>query len=174
MFQVLSARFWAIIYKIIIDPTLMMAQSRAESTWEINNYGRFINQFPPNIIKSTLQYERINKKKYVDKNCPLYSMKYVSMEKCSQYIYIYIYIYIYREREREGEPKFAHSQTQIYIHTGYLKISVESNTLSRSYNSKVEKGKNRNFENLCRNFVYAWMYVHVCQYKYKHLKNLQL
>ena len=28
---------------------MMMAQSRAEYTWEINNYGRFINQFSPNI-----------------------------------------------------------------------------------------------------------------------------
>ena len=40
----------------------MMAQSQAESTWEITNYGRFINQFPPNIIRSIEQFERINKK----------------------------------------------------------------------------------------------------------------
>ena len=33
----------------------------AESTWEINNYGKYINQFPPNTIKSIRQYERINK-----------------------------------------------------------------------------------------------------------------
>ena len=45
----------------VIDPPQMMAQSRRESTWEINNYGRYINQFPPNIIKSIRQYERINK-----------------------------------------------------------------------------------------------------------------
>ena len=30
---------------------MMMAQTWAESTWEINNYGRF-NKFPLNIIKS--------------------------------------------------------------------------------------------------------------------------
>ena len=41
---------------------MMMAQSQAESTWEINNYGRYINQFLPNIIKLIQQYERINKK----------------------------------------------------------------------------------------------------------------
>ena len=52
----------------------MMTQSRAESTWEINNYGRYIYQFPPNTIKSIRQYEKINKK-YVDR-----------------IIYIYIYI----------------------------------------------------------------------------------
>ena len=40
----------------------MMAECRAESTREINNYGRYINQFPPNIIKSIRRYERINKK----------------------------------------------------------------------------------------------------------------
>ena len=33
-----------------------------ESTWEITNYGRFINQFPSNIIRSIRQFERINKK----------------------------------------------------------------------------------------------------------------
>ena len=41
---------------------LIMAQSRAESTREINNYGKYINPFPPNAIKSIRQYEKINKK----------------------------------------------------------------------------------------------------------------
>ena len=50
------------ILKFVVHPPLMMAKSRAESTWEINNYGRFINQFPPNSIKSIRQYEMINKK----------------------------------------------------------------------------------------------------------------
>ena len=59
-----------------------MAQSWAESTWEITNYERFINQFPPNIVRSIRQFERINKK-YVDKNVYLFNQ-----------IYIYIYIYI--------------------------------------------------------------------------------
>ena len=60
-----------------------MAQSWAESTWEITNYGRFINQFSPNIIRSIRQFERINKKICTQK-CLLCSI-----------IYIYIYIYIY-------------------------------------------------------------------------------
>ena len=71
-----------------------MAQSWAESTWELTNYGRFINKFPPNIIISIRLFERINKK-YVDKKYLLCSISYVSMKKCFQYIYIYIYIYIY-------------------------------------------------------------------------------
>ena len=29
----------------------MIAQSQAESTWEINNYEKYINQFPPNTKK---------------------------------------------------------------------------------------------------------------------------
>ena len=69
----------------------MIDPSWAESTCEITNYGRFFNQFQPNIIRSIWQFERINKK-YVDKKCLLYSIKYVLMKKCSQYIYIYIYM----------------------------------------------------------------------------------
>ena len=33
-----------------------------ECTWDIYNYGEYINQFPPNTIKAIRQYERINKK----------------------------------------------------------------------------------------------------------------
>ena len=40
----------------------MMAQSRAESTWDIYNYGKCINQFPPNTIKAIRQYEWIKRK----------------------------------------------------------------------------------------------------------------
>ena len=43
------------------SPTKMMTDDCTESTWEINNYGRFINQFPPDIIKSIRQLKRINK-----------------------------------------------------------------------------------------------------------------
>ena len=67
----------------VIHPPLMMAQSRTESTWEINNYGKYINQFPPNTIKSIRQYERINKKICRQK------MSIIFNEIC---IYIYIYI----------------------------------------------------------------------------------
>ena len=67
------------------NPPLMMAQSWAESTKEITNYGRFIIiiiiQFPPNIIRSIRQFERINKK-YVDKKCLLSSIKYMYMCVC--------------------------------------------------------------------------------------------
>ena len=52
-----------------------MAKSQTESTWEITHNGRFINQFPPNMIRSIRQLERINKK-YVDKKCLLCSIKY--------------------------------------------------------------------------------------------------
>ena len=34
-----------------------MAQSRAENTRDIYNYGKYINQFPPNTTKATWQYE---------------------------------------------------------------------------------------------------------------------
>ena len=70
----------------------MVAQSRAESTWEINNYGKYINQFLPNIIKSIRQYERINKKIRRQKMSIMFNEICVYM--CVWYIYIYIYIYI--------------------------------------------------------------------------------
>ena len=50
----------------------MIAQDRAEITREIIYHGRFINQFPTDIIKSIRQLERINKK-YVHKN--IYNVK---------------------------------------------------------------------------------------------------
>ena len=36
----------------LIDPPLMKAQSLTESTWDIYNYGEYINEFPPNTIKA--------------------------------------------------------------------------------------------------------------------------
>ena len=67
-----------------------MVQSWAESIWEINNYGRFIKQFLPNIIRSIRQFERI--KKYM----LTINVYYVQSN-------IYIYIYIYKDREKKGE-----------------------------------------------------------------------
>ena len=64
-----------------------MVPSRAESTWEINNYEKYINQLPPNIIKSIRQYEKINKKICRQK------MSIMFNEIC---IYIYIYIFKFR------------------------------------------------------------------------------
>ena len=45
----------------VIHSPLMMAEGWAESTWEITNYERFINQFLSNIIRSIRQFERIKK-----------------------------------------------------------------------------------------------------------------
>ena len=70
-----------------------MAQSWAESTWEINNYGRYINQFPPNIIKSIRQYEKINKKIWRQKMSIMFNEICINEEMQPKYAYIYIYIY---------------------------------------------------------------------------------
>ena len=69
-----------------------MAQGWAESTREITNYGRSINQFPSNIIKSIRQLERINKinSKYADKKC----LQCTNEEMLPKYIYIYIYMQV--------------------------------------------------------------------------------
>ena len=80
----------------VIDPPLMMAQSRAESTRDTYNYGQYINQFPPNTIKVIREFERIQKK------ICRHKMSIMFNEIC---IYIYIYIYIERERERVASIK---------------------------------------------------------------------
>ena len=69
----------------------MMAQSRAETTWDIYNYRKYTNQFPPNSIKAIRQYERINKK------------------ICRQKIYI-----MFNERYTHTHT---HTHTHIYIYT---------------------------------------------------------
>ncbi len=40
----------------------MVLGPKSESNWEINNYGKCINQFPPNTMRSIRRYESINKK----------------------------------------------------------------------------------------------------------------
>ena len=69
--------------------------SQAESTWEITNYGRFINQFPPNIIRSIRQFERINEKMCKQKMSIMFNEIYLNDEMLPIYIYIYI-IYIWQ------------------------------------------------------------------------------
>ena len=82
------------LHHFVIDPPLMMAQSRAESTRDTYNYGQYINQFPPNTIKVIRQYERIQKKICLQK------MSIIFNEICIYIliyiIHIYIYIYIYK------------------------------------------------------------------------------
>ena len=67
----------------------MMAQSWAESTWEINNYGKYINQFLPHTIKSIQQYERINKKICRQKMSIIFNEICINEEMLPKYIYIY-------------------------------------------------------------------------------------
>ena len=85
----------------------MMAQGQAESTWEINNYGKYINQFLPNTIKSIRQYERINKKICRQKMSIIFNEICINEEMRQKHThthththtYIYIYIYIYYLKE---------------------------------------------------------------------------
>ena len=72
----------------------MMAQDWAESTWEIINYGRFINQFPPDIIKSIWQLKRINKKLCRQKLSIMFNQICISEEMLPIYIDIYVCMYV--------------------------------------------------------------------------------
>ena len=81
----------------VIDPPLMMAPSRAESTRDTYNYGQYINQFPPNTIKVIREYERIQKKICRQKMSIMFNKICINEEMLPKYIYfkiIYIYIYI--------------------------------------------------------------------------------
>ena len=68
----------------------MMTHSRAESTWDIYNNGKYINQFPLNTIKAIRQYERINKNIYRQKMSLLFNKIFNNEEMLPIYIYIYI------------------------------------------------------------------------------------
>ena len=72
----------------------MMAQSRAESTRDTYNYGKYLNQFPPNTIKVIREFERIQKKICRHKMSIMFNEICINEEMLPKYTYIYIYIYI--------------------------------------------------------------------------------
>ena len=67
-----------------------MAQSWAESTRDIYNYGKYINQFLPNTIKAIRQYKWINKKIFRQKMSIMFNEICINEEMLPKYIYIYI------------------------------------------------------------------------------------
>ena len=82
---------------------LIMDQDRVENTWEPIDYGKLINQFPPDIIKSIQKLEKINTKICRQKMSLLFNQICINEEMLLKYththththLYIYIYIYIY-------------------------------------------------------------------------------
>ena len=96
----------------------MMAQSRTESTWDTYNYGKYINQFPPNTIKAIWPYERIKK------NICRQKMSIMFNEIC---LYIYIYIYIYTIVSQKEEHKIFAVAIQYHIN----KIKTSSGSSHR-------------------------------------------
>ena len=73
----------------VIDPPLMMAQSRTESTRDIYNYGQYINQIPPNTIKAIREFERIQKEICRQKISIMFNEICINEEMLPIYIYIY-------------------------------------------------------------------------------------
>ena len=100
----------------------MMAQSQAGSTWEINNYGKYINQFLLNTIKSIWQYERINKKICRRKMSIMFNEICITEEMLPKYTYIYFI------RGTKFDP--AYKQTK-FIHVKIFKY------LKSRYNHEV-------------------------------------
>ena len=95
---------------------LMMAQSRAESTRDIYNYGKYINQFLPNTIEPIQQYERINKKICRQKMSVMFN------EICIN-IYIYIYIYFKMNRSPKIFIFFKNFLFRSYIHVCFQLVA---------------------------------------------------
>ena len=74
----------------------MMAQDWVDIFREIINCGKFINQFPPVIIKSIRQLKRIKKRNILSKMFIMFNQIHTHTHTHTHtYIYIYIYIYIY-------------------------------------------------------------------------------
>ena len=71
----------------------MIAQSRAESTRDIYNYGQYINQFPPNTIKVIREFERIQKKICTHKMSIMFNEICINEEMLPKYIYVYMCVY---------------------------------------------------------------------------------
>ena len=78
----------------VIDPPLMMAQSRAESTRDTYNYGQYINQFPPNTIKVIREFERVQKKICRHKMSIMFNEICINEEMLPKYTSIYLSIYM--------------------------------------------------------------------------------
>ena len=74
----------------------------AESTRDTYNYGQYLNQFPPNMIKVIREFERIQKKICRHKMSIMFNEICINEEILPKYTHIYIYrcmyiyIYIYR------------------------------------------------------------------------------
>ena len=80
--------------------SLMMAQSRAESTRDTCNYGQYINQFPQNTIKVIREFERIQKKICRHKMSIMFNEICINEEMLPKYMYIpcihvCIHVYMY-------------------------------------------------------------------------------
>ena len=79
----------------VIDPSLMMAQSWAESTRDTYNYGQYINKFPPNTIKVIWEFERIQKKIYRHKRSIMFNEICINEEMLPIYINTHTHIHTY-------------------------------------------------------------------------------
>ena len=88
-----------------------MAQSWAESTLEIINHGRFINQFSPNIIS----FKRIYKKICRQKMSIMFNQICINEEMLPKYIYI-VYIYIKKSCKKENNPKFVMKEQLLFYY----------------------------------------------------------
>ena len=100
IFQAFSARLWTIIKRGCFIKVMELlyvhhysVRRRASGSLRCVAFTfKYINQFPPNTIRSIRQYERINKKICRQKMSILFNEICITEEMLPIYIYIYIYI----------------------------------------------------------------------------------
>ena len=92
------------------------------STWEITNFGRFINQFSPNIIRSTRQFKGISKKVFTQKMSIIFNQICINEEMLPRNTCIYIYIYIHTHTQCEYLSLSLSLSIYIYICTHTVSI----------------------------------------------------
>ena len=132
--------------------TLLLCKKKsiwAVGTWEINNYGKYINQFPPNTIKSIRQYERINKKICRQKMSIIFNE-----------IYIYVYIYIHAHTH-------THTHTHIYIYI-YIYIYIWFLNLKLK---KIGLSSHKMYSNNILNFQECTTILNACTKMFGNLLN---
>ena len=77
------------------ESVFIVGVCREESTLDIYNYGKYINQCLPNTIKVIPQYERINKKVCRQKMSIMFNEIAINEEMLPKYTHTHTYIYIY-------------------------------------------------------------------------------
>ena len=120
----------------------MMAQDRTESIVEPINHERFINQFPPDTIKSMRELEKINPKMCRQRMSLLFNQVYINEEMLPKHTHTHTHI---------------HTRACIYMCVCEGGVCNEGDILHRSRDSVFKKFSYTFFQNKER-----WRFNYLC------------